>query len=347
MTVSNNDGYPITPTNNPRAEIGTPPNIEPGEELWWSTKFFLPADFPTDVPGWLSLMEGPYGEPFNGSPPWHIEVNGTYIQWSRNQTYSYDVPWRGKLIRNHWITVTVHELFAPHGFVEMWINGHQVGFFTGNTYNPNRLPATARLETATVDASNDAGPNSIRLQSYRKAGMFPWVTVYEGPLRIGSTQASVQQPEHMSPHDSKMPQADTLNVSRRALNSRLKQRRWHQRKTHVTVTSWSGGTVGSSPFSSPPGQTITHCASDQARNIEVIGRVRRATAHRNITLVFLNSGEVRDVFRERWRAKGPGLFREGVFNEEGLLDGRWTLRVLQGKRVIGKSWVFLEADANC
>jgi hypothetical protein len=44
----------------------------------------------------------------------------------------------------------------------------------------------------TMDSSNNAKPNSLYLQSYRKRGMFPSLTIYHGPLRIGTTRASVE-----------------------------------------------------------------------------------------------------------------------------------------------------------
>jgi hypothetical protein len=191
MTVADSDVYPITPTDNPRAQLMSPPSIQPGEELWWHSRFYLPGDFPSSVPGWLNLLEGPYGAPFNGSPPWQIQVVGNYIQWTRNKTYNWDVPWRMPLVKEKWVDVLVHEQFASSGWVEMWINGQPITFFAGGTYNPGHAATTTRLGMATMDSSNNGGPNSIILQSYRQAGMFSSVSVYEGQLQIGHTRASV------------------------------------------------------------------------------------------------------------------------------------------------------------
>ena len=152
----------------------------------------MPANFPSSVPGWLTVLEGPYGRPFNGTPPWHIEVNGEHIQWSRNGTYNWDVPWQMPLVRGSWVNVMVHEKFATEGWVEMWINGKQINFFSGGTYNPDHVASTTHLAMKTMDASNDAGPNNIHLMNYRKVGMFNSVTLDEGPLAIGSTQASIE-----------------------------------------------------------------------------------------------------------------------------------------------------------
>jgi len=189
LTVGDGDMLNISP--NPRAEMISPSNITSGDEFWWSTKFFLPADFPASIPGWMNLMQGPYGPPYNGSPPFHIEVNGNHIQWARNLTYKWDVPWQMPLVRNSWVSVMIHERFAADGFLELWVNGQPITFFGSGTYNPNHVAPTQRLETQTMDSSNNGGTNSVVLQSYRKIGMFPSLTTYAGPLKIGSTRASV------------------------------------------------------------------------------------------------------------------------------------------------------------
>ncbi len=192
MTVANSDVFPITPTADPRAQLLSPSIIDPGEEFWWSGKFFLPSNFPSSVPGWLTVMEGPYGEPFDGTPPWHIEVNGSSLRWSRNSTYNWDVPWQVPLIKNSWVKVMIHERFGTNGWVEMWVNGQQITFFAPGTYNPRHEASTTRLAMATRDHSNDGGPNFTVIQSYRKAGMFSSVSLFQGPMAIGTTRASVE-----------------------------------------------------------------------------------------------------------------------------------------------------------
>jgi Polysaccharide lyase len=192
MTVGDNDVYPITPTENPRAELVSPPMANNGTEFWATMKFFLPSSFPSSVPGWLTLLEGPYGPPFEGSPPWHLEVNGDNIQWVRNGTYGYDVPWSMPLTKNSWVNVMVHEKFGTEGWIEMWINGQPINFFAGGTYNPNHVAATNHLSMQTMDATtNGGGGNSIHLMNYRERGMFESVTVYEGGLKVGNSQAAV------------------------------------------------------------------------------------------------------------------------------------------------------------
>jgi hypothetical protein len=192
MTVANDDVAPVTPTSDPRAQLLSPSIIEPGEEFWWSGRFFLPPDFPSSVPGWLTVMEGPYGAPFDGTPPWHIEINGESIQWTRNDTYGYDIPWQMPLVRGQWVDVVVHELFSEDGWVEMWVDGQQITFFDSDTYNPLEEPATSRLQMQTRDHSNDGGPNFTVIQSYRQAGILPTVSLLQGPMAIGTSKNAVE-----------------------------------------------------------------------------------------------------------------------------------------------------------
>jgi hypothetical protein len=192
MTVANSDVYPVTPTSDPRAQLDSPTIFNPGAEFWWSSKFYLPSNFPSSVPGWLTVMEGPYGPPFDGAPPWHIEVNGEHIQWGRNDTYHWDVPWQMPLVRGSWVHVLLHERFASDGWVEMWINGQPITFFGSGTYNPNHVAPTQRLAMQTMDHSNNGGTNFAVIQSYRKAGMFSSVSLFQGPMALGTTRTSVE-----------------------------------------------------------------------------------------------------------------------------------------------------------
>lgn len=180
MTVDDRDVYPLTPTENPRAQALSPPIVDPGDELWLKTELMIPAEMPA-VPGWMALISI-YGPPFQGSSPWQIGVHGDELLWQRNGTYDYDVPWRMPLPRGRWTTILLHERFAADGWVEMWVDGERVVFADG----------ADRLHMQTVDASNGGGPNSAKIMNYREAGMFNSATVYFGPLLLGNTRASVE-----------------------------------------------------------------------------------------------------------------------------------------------------------
>jgi hypothetical protein len=190
FTVGDEDELNISP--NPRAELLSPHTINPGDEIWWSAKVFLPADFPASTPNFVNLLQGPYGEPWAGTPPFSIKVEGGTLKWQRNSTYRWDVPWQMPLVRNRWVHFLIHERFGSDGWLELWVDGQPISFFSGDSYNPGRVAPTQRLAMKTMDSSNYAEPNSIYLQSYRKKGMFPSLTIYHGPLLIGTTRAAVE-----------------------------------------------------------------------------------------------------------------------------------------------------------
>jgi hypothetical protein len=189
FTVKNTDVYPLTPTENPRAQALSPSFIDRDEEIWLKTKIMFPSNFPT-VNGWMALTSI-YGPPFNGSSPWQIGTSSNELRWQRNGTYGYDVPWSMPLVRGRWITILLHERFASDGWVEMWVDGNRVSFFQPGTYNPKHLPQTDRLAMATMDSSNNGGANHAKIMQYRQVNLFDSATVYFGPLKVGTTRTSV------------------------------------------------------------------------------------------------------------------------------------------------------------
>ena len=190
MTVGDDDVFPVTPTENPRAQALSPAIIDQGEEFWLQTKFMLPEDFPY-VPGWMSLVSI-YGPPFAGSSPWQIGVNESELRWQRDGAHGDDIPWRAPVVKGHWTTILMHERFDTDGFVEMWVDGERVTFFPDGNRNPNHEPQTDHLELETMDATNDGGPNSAKIMQYRMADMFQSASVYFGALKVGATRAAVE-----------------------------------------------------------------------------------------------------------------------------------------------------------
>ena|GEM_PF-1526759 len=189
FTVKESDVYPITPTENPRAQALSPSFIDPGEEFWLRTKLMLPTDFP-QVDGWMCLSQV-YGPPFGGPSPWQIGIRGNKLMWQRNGTYKYDIAWEMPLPRGRWVDVLVHQRFASDGWVEMWVDGERVTFFQNSSYNPSGVAPTQRLAMATRDASNNGGPNHAKIMQYRQKGLFDVATVYFGALEVGTSRTAV------------------------------------------------------------------------------------------------------------------------------------------------------------
>ncbi len=143
----------------------------------------------------MTLLEGPYGPPFDGTPPVSISVDDEEIRFQRGDTYDYDVAWQSDIVRGQWVDILFHTRFGSNGFVELWVNGEQVTFFEAGTpriFNPSHEAPTQKLAMQTMDHTNDGGPNFFVLQNYRKAGMFKSLTIYHGPTEVGTTRASVE-----------------------------------------------------------------------------------------------------------------------------------------------------------
>jgi Polysaccharide lyase/Bacterial Ig domain len=180
VTVKNSDVYPLTPTENPRAQALSPGFIKPGMEFWLRHSVMFPTDFPSSVPGWLELMSI-YGPPFNGSCPVAIGVRGANLTFQRGKTYGYDNPWKTPLVKNRWIDIMIHERFGTDGWVELYIDGRPVTMSNGQTH----------LSMQTMDGSNNGGPNHAKFSVYFQANMFASLTMYHSALRVGATRASV------------------------------------------------------------------------------------------------------------------------------------------------------------
>lgn len=196
MTVNDDHVAPLTPTEDPRAQLLSPEIIESGLEFWASTKILLPTDFPDPRSwprgSWLQLLQI-YGPPWKGSPPVSVGVDRSGLVWQRNSTYDWDVPWRMPLVKGRWVDVLLHERFSSDGFVELWIDGQQLTFFNGGEGNYNDLLPTSTLAMATMDRANGSSANSFFLQSYRERGFVGTLTTYHWPLIVGTSRAAIER----------------------------------------------------------------------------------------------------------------------------------------------------------
>lgn len=191
LTVANEDVFPVTPTENPRAQMIGPDFLRRGDLFRFGGWFMLPLDFPENTPtviiegeelnGFLGLVSY-YGEPFRGSGPWEIAAQGFPVanfNWQRNETYGFDIPWESPLVRGKWMRYDTQGLFDVDGWIQMWFDGVRQTFFApGFSYNPNDEPTTQTLHMQTIDSSNNRLPNHAKISNYRRRDMFDSVTVY-------------------------------------------------------------------------------------------------------------------------------------------------------------------------
>lgn len=168
MTVNDSDVAPLTPTNNPRAQLQTNRIIKPGMEFYIATEILFPSNFPS-FDNWMTLLSV-YGAPYGGSGSFHIASYGKTLQWEEH--------WEGPpLVRGRWMPLLMHGLFEYDGWGEVEIDGHPSG----------KINAPIRQRGV-----NDGADNDVRLEQYRSHGMIPGsATLYFKPLLIGTTRASV------------------------------------------------------------------------------------------------------------------------------------------------------------
>lgn len=117
--------------------------------------------------------------------------------------------------------------------------------------------------------------------------------------------------------------------------------------TKITVNRWAGETLSGSPYNAKPFATATHCATDPMKTLDLYGGAKHVVDGRHFVVQFLLNGTVRDVFHEHWSGTGFGHYSDGIVNKEGLPDGRWSVKIVQGGKTIGFSWVLLAADPSC
>lgn len=189
FSVRNSDVFPNgnEPTNNPRAQLGSPDLLKAGWEGWVRTAFYIPSG--TNWSGWMNFGPAIYGPPYGGSGPLHIESYGKTLSWGRSRTYGEDVPWEVPLVRDQWIEVMWHVRMgnATTGFAELYYNG------AIQTLHPRNGAATTHLTMATYDTNVNGGDaNNARISQYRQAGIIPgeFKVGFTG-LWIGPTRASV------------------------------------------------------------------------------------------------------------------------------------------------------------
>lgn len=173
-----------------------------GAELWERFAVMIPVGFP-EVTNWLTF-QALYGPPFEGSSPLAFAIDaigtasmeGEYMCMRRNGTYSIDVPWAIRVPRGQWVEFIVHQKFSSNptgGFIEVWVNGVKVTFFDGSTYNPRGESSTQKLVMQLADGANGGGPNQAKVMHYRALdSVKATATLYQKPLRIGTTRASVE-----------------------------------------------------------------------------------------------------------------------------------------------------------
>jgi len=177
------------PTADPRAQMELPRFLHDGQEIWQGLSFYLPYDFPTEVPsgGFVTHTEF-YGPPYGGTPPISFgSYAGEYRFGARlfgSGTYAWSfVPARGR-----WHDIVIHMRIGADGFLEMWHNGVKQPMANtgpGGTFGAVSADGT-RWIGATMDPDLAAPPLDSRLALYvdrEMADRSGPLSIYFGPAR--------------------------------------------------------------------------------------------------------------------------------------------------------------------
>jgi Polysaccharide lyase len=190
FTADNADIAPLTPTDNPRAQMSTPTNIlKSGVPFWESYEVYFPTSFPISETngGWLALGSPFYGPPYNGTPSIEMLVDNGRYYWS---TDSYapagsKVLWSQPVVTGVWTRFTWYVVPSAEGFVELYVNDKPiVETYNGQTGDGVSIPV--------IDATNYEGPWFSQMSVYYEHNEFSSVNLDFKDFAIASTQTAAE-----------------------------------------------------------------------------------------------------------------------------------------------------------
>jgi polysaccharide lyase-like protein/predicted xylan-binding protein with Ca-dependent carbohydrate-binding module len=194
FTVRDEDVWPLTPSENPRAQLSKVALFCEGDERWIGWSMYFPDDFP-DLPsdGWVNVGSLGFAPPFDDDAPFSINVqllnSGNSIYISRDSTYGEQrygetIIWTEPLMRGGWYDWVFHIKFSRNGdegFVEIWKNGQKQELPNGET----------KLFYRTLETETYPHCGNLQVANYRKRGMFDRLTMYHDQVKVGTSRAAV------------------------------------------------------------------------------------------------------------------------------------------------------------
>lgn len=203
--LHNEDTKLAPPSEDARIQLASPFAIEKESTVWVMLRFMIPSQAkggppPIATSSFLQISQM-FAPPFEGVAPWALKImdlegkGQNWLCFHRNGKYTFDSPWRRKLLTDHWYTLFVRVKLSESGFVEMWLDGEQLTFWkSGETSTPANADTT-KLEYQTLQKGvNDegAGKNAWMQTVYRQKGSWEPFSIYWDEAIIATTQADLE-----------------------------------------------------------------------------------------------------------------------------------------------------------
>lgn len=183
----NGDVFPLTPTQNPRAQLVTPLRVRPGGQFWESYEVYVPRNFPVarTYHGWIALGSPAYGAPWAGSPSINMAIASGHFRFQRNAygSHPWQIVWQMPLVLGQWVRFTWHVLLSRQGFTQLYVNNAPVELADGSY-------RSTTLSMPVIDQTDGTGPWFSQLSVYFQHNAFPQLTLYFKDFRIGRTEAA-------------------------------------------------------------------------------------------------------------------------------------------------------------
>ncbi|MGO9955515.1 MAG: heparin lyase I family protein [Solirubrobacteraceae bacterium] len=188
FTVENSDIAPLTPTDNPRAQLSTPYVVKPNVPFWESFEVYLPTPFPASNGSWISLGAPFDGAPYDGTPPVELQISHGNFEWFTNgwNPHPWRLLWEMLALTDRWIRFTWHVDPAVNGHAELYVNGTPVRVAApdGITNPGYALPL--------IDGSDDKEPWFAGLQVYYEHDAYSSVTAYFRDFMIATGEIAAE-----------------------------------------------------------------------------------------------------------------------------------------------------------
>ena len=118
--------------------------------------------------------------------------------------------------------------------------------------------------------------------------------------------------------------------------------------THVAINSWHVYAKNHALHKVAPGSTFKACASKPTAEIDAKGKVKGAQKDAKFKEVWSVRSKVDSVFHVSWGQSGNFTDYFGInANDGSLKTGKWSVKLVQGSKTIGKSSITIRTKNSC